>query len=120
MSTKGRSNLYGRGKHGKADSKIGYKHATHLTNKNEIDHIIRHGEKEMRLTKSQYRSRAVAFANKVDEVNHDSFVKHTGDTLKYSYITKEFIVVSNDGVIKTYFITTDKWWKKEKEKYEKK
>lgn len=119
MPTKGRSNLYGRGKHGEADSKIGFKYAKYFREKYKEDHIIKHGLNEMGVTPSQYISRAVSFANKVDRINHDSFVKSTGDTLKYSYLTKEFVVVSKDGLIKTYYVTTDKWWEKEKEKYEK-
>jgi hypothetical protein len=42
MSTKGKSNLYGRGKRGKADSKIGYKYSKYMSSKNEQDHINRH------------------------------------------------------------------------------
>ena len=65
----------------------------------------------MKLTANHYKARAVAFANKVDEVNHVSFVNVHGKTFKYSYSTKEFAIISKYGTVKTYFKMNQSKWK---------
>ena len=47
---------------------------------------------------------AILFANDVNNITHDSFVDENGSTYKFSYETYEFVIVSKNGVIITYFI----------------
>ena len=61
-----------------------------FSNNKREDHVKRHGNKEMGLTTNQYLSKALAFANKADYENHDSFVVQSGKTFKYSFKTKSF------------------------------
>lgn len=119
MSTKGKSNLYGRGKRGKPDSKIGYKYAKYLSSNKELEHINKHGIREMNLTPNQYKSRAVAFANKVDEINHFSFTSERGLTYKYSLTTGEYAIITKGGIIATYFKIDEKRWERLVDQYEK-
>lgn len=119
MSTKGKSNLYGYGKRGQATEKINFKYAKYFSSNKREDHVKRHGNKEMGLTTNQYLSKALAFANKVDYENHDSFVIQSGKTFKYSFKTKEFSIISSRGIIETYFRINYKTWEAYK-KHEKK
>ncbi len=120
MSTKGKSNLYGRGKRGEPNDNINYKYGKYLSHRHQEDHIDRHGIREMGLTRNQYKSQAVAFANKVDRENHVSFIRRNGETFKYSKITGELAVISKEGIVETYYKSNDKWWEGAKKKYEKK
>ena len=88
--SKGKSNLYGYGKRGQPTDKINFKYAKYFSNNKREDHVKRHGNKEMGLTTNQYLSKALAFANKADYENHDSFVVQSGKTFKYSFKTKSF------------------------------
>lgn len=123
MSTKGKSNLYGRGKRGKPDDKINYKYARYLSRRHQEDHIIRHGIEEMGLTPNQYKSQSVAFGNKVDIENHVSFVSDRGVTHKYSLKTNEYAIITKKGIVSTYYRMNIKGWKgiiKQNEKKKKK
>ncbi|MBR1508004.1 MAG: hypothetical protein IJ619_08395 [Eubacterium sp.] len=51
-----------------------------------------------------YEEMAILFANDVNNITHDSFVDKNGSTYKFSYETYEFVIVSKNGVIITYFI----------------
>ncbi|MGE4341597.1 MAG: hypothetical protein AB7E23_00675 [Bacilli bacterium] len=112
MPTKGRCNLYGRGKHGKADEWLNFKYARVFYNPKIDEHAHRHGLGEMGFQNvNQYRAAAISFSNKVDRVNHESFVSEKGATLKYSHLTGEFCVVTNSGVVYTYFKMNINGWK---------
>lgn len=66
----------------------------------------------MGLTEDQYRSRGISFANKVDRINHESFINQKELTYKYSYKTNEIVLVTKEGEITTYFITNKKGWER--------
>lgn len=120
MSTKGKSNLYGRGKRGKPDDKINYKYARYLSHKHQEDHIIRHGIKEMGLTVNQYKSQSIAFSNKNDRTDHISFVTDKGVTHKYSLKTKEYAIITKEGIVATYFKMNKEKWEGVVKQYERK
>lgn len=115
MPTKGKSNLYGRGKRGQSNEHINYKYARILSPKHREDHVNRHGIKEMKLSnENQYKAAAISFANKVDRDNHESFVRANGITLKFSKTTGEFAAIDKEGTVTTFFKTSEKWWESEK------
>ena len=120
MSTKGKSNLYGRGKRGEPNDNINYKYARYLSHKHQEEHIKRHVIDEMGLTPNQYKSKSIAFGNKVDRKNHVSFVRLDGKTFKYSKTTKEYAIITKGGIVETYHKTNDKWWEQARAKNEKK
>lgn len=113
--TKGYSNLYGNSTH-RPDEHINYPYAVAFNDKT----LTRHTEEHHSLLDirkedyNDYQAKATAFANKVDSVFHDSFVDENGSTYKYSYLTKEFIVVKSNGVIISYYIprskNKDRYW----------
>lgn len=112
MPTKGKSNLYGRGKRGKSDDNIAFPYATLFLSKGFDSHYEKHGLNEMGLTRDQYRSRAIAFANKVDPLNHVSFINSKHFTYKYSLSTGEVVMVSEEGAVATYFKTNINNWER--------
>lgn len=118
MPTKGKSNLYGRGKRGQSNEHISYKYSKLFLQKGYNDHYEKHGQKEMGLSSDQYRSRAISFANEVDRVNHVSFVNEKGLTIKYSMRTSELAMVTKEGNVATYFRTSIKEYERWKRDYE--
>lgn len=118
MSTKGKSNLYGRGKRGKANEHISYEYAKMFLAGDYERHYLEHGKLQMGLTNDQYRSRGIAFANKVDRENHISFVNKKGLTVKFSLKTNELAMVTKEGKIATYFKSNLKEYERWKRIYE--
>lgn len=112
MGTKGKSNLYGRGKRGQANKNISYKYSKMFLHKGFKKHYEVHGKNEMGLTEDQYRSMGISFSNKVDRINHESFTNEKGLTFKYSHKTNEIVLVTKEGEIATYFITNKKNWER--------
>jgi hypothetical protein len=117
MPTKGKSNLYGRGKRGQSNEHISYKYSKLFLQKGYNDHYEKHGQREMGLSSDQYRSRAISFANKVDRQNHLSFVNNVGLTVKFSKKTNEFAMITEEGNVATYFITSLKEYERVKRYY---
>lgn len=114
-ATKGISNLYGNPSHMPTE-KINFPYATKFPREDITkDHVSRHhgrlgiGKHDHAL----YESKARSFANKVDPINHESFVDENGRTHKYSRITHEYVAVDPDGTIVTYFIPRkpDNYWR---------
>ncbi|MDY0074961.1 MAG: hypothetical protein RBR75_03615 [Acholeplasmataceae bacterium] len=118
MGTKGKSNLYGRGKRGKPNENISYEYSKMYLQGGYEKHYIKHGQNEMNLSNDQYRSRGIAFANKVDKENHISFVDAKGLTTKYSLKTKELVMVTKEGNVATYYKTSLKEYERLKNNYE--
>ncbi len=112
MGTKGKSNLYGSGKRGKPNENISYEYSKMYLPGDYERHYLEHGKSQMGLTEDQYRSRGIAFANKVDRINHESFTNYKGLTYKYSYKTNEIVLVTKEGKIATYYITNKKSWER--------
>lgn len=118
MPTKGKSNLYGRGKRGEPNDHISYKYSKLFLQGDFDRHYKDHGQRQMGLSEDQYRSRAIAFANQVDRVNHVSFVNEKGLTIKYSLRTSELAMVTREGNVATYFRTNIKEYERWKREYE--
>lgn len=119
MGTKGKSNLYGRGKRGKPNQNISYQYSKMFIPGDYERHYLEHGKNEMGLTNDQYRSRGVAFSNKVDRKNHLSFVNEKGLTTKYSLKTNELVMVTKEGNVATYYKASLKEYERLKRNYEK-
>lgn len=102
--TKGPSNRYGNDR-GEPTDDINYPYAKLFNPETLYQHASDHwrdvGMGGMSI--SEYERRAIAFANKVDSVLHDSFVDGNGTTYKYSYLTNEFIAIDFQGRIITYY-----------------
>lgn len=103
MSTKGASNHYGNargGRQGHITSHIGFAWARGFFRTTLQDHATRHGQI---YGVDGYAAKAVTFANRVDRVNHLSYVRNDGTTVKYSKKTNEFAVIDKNGFVRTYF-----------------
>lgn len=50
-----------------------------------------------------YEAKAVTFANRIDRVNHISYIRKNGTTVKYSKRTNEFVIVNKNGIIESYY-----------------
>ncbi|MCF7932660.1 MAG: hypothetical protein K9K93_05785 [Acholeplasmataceae bacterium] len=115
MATKGKSNLYGRGKRGEPNEHISYKYSKMFIQKGYDTHYNNHGHSEMGLTSDQYKSRGISFANNVDRQNHVSFVNDKGLTIKYSLKTNELAMITKEGNVATYLVTSlkqyERWMK---------
>ena len=114
-ATKGYSYLYGNSE-GKPSDRINFAYAHRFNPKTLMKHYYRHGEEVGASSAADYEGMAITFANDVDNVQHDSYVDEHGSTHKFSYETGEFIIVSNDGTIITYFIPTsgNAYWENER------
>jgi hypothetical protein len=117
MPTKGKSNLYGRGKRGEPNEHISYRFSKMFLQKRYESHYKKHGYSEMGLTSDQYKSRGVSFANKVDRDNHVSFVNDKGLTIKFSKKTNELVMVTKEGNVATYLVTSLKQYERWREIY---
>ena len=103
MSTKGASNHYGNARHGKKGKisiHIGYAWAKTFEKTTLKAHVAKHG---LLYGTVRYIAKAVTFANRVDRVNHVSYVRKDGTTVKYSKKTNEFVIVDKNGIVKTYY-----------------
>jgi len=121
MATKGASNHYGNargGSKGRKTDHIGFAWAKGFDKPTLVDHANRHGQVH---GADGYVAKAVTFANRVDRVNHISYVRKDGTTVKYSKKTNEFAVVDKKGIVKTYFKPTNgiKKYLKDKEEHNK-
>ena len=107
MSTKGASNYYGNARGGKQGHKtmhIGFAWAKRFNKTTLADHARRHGGTGGTL---KYVANAVTFANRVDRLNHLSYIRKNGTTVKYSKKTNEFAVIDKHGIVHTYFRPVD-------------
>lgn len=103
MSTKGASNHFGNAKHGRQGhitSHTGFPWAKGFNKSTLKIHVEKHGQQ---LGTEGYIAHAVAFANRVDRVNHISYVRKDGTTVKYSKATNEFAIISKNGTVNTYY-----------------
>ena len=64
-------------------------------------HVEKHGQN---YGTDGYITHAVAFANRIDRVNHVSYVRKDGTTVKYSKATNEFVIVDKNGIVNTYYL----------------
>ena len=106
MPTKGSSNQYGNAKNnrpGHPTSHTGFAWAKDFRKTSLARHVASHMQTMGFQSASEYRAHAVAFANRVDRVNHISYVRKNGDTVKYSIKTNEFAVIDRKGMVTTYF-----------------
>ena len=103
MATKGASNHYGNargGRQGHITKHTGFAWAKTFEKTTLKVHVNKHGQL---YGTNGYIARAVAFANRVDRVNHISYVRKNGTTVKYSKKTNEFVIVDKKGIVKTYY-----------------
>lgn len=103
MSTKGASNHYGNARGGNQGHKTihtGFAWANGFDKTTLKVHVAKHGQL---YGTNGYVAKAVTFANRVDRVNHISYVRKNGDTVKYSKATNEFVIVDKKGKVKTYY-----------------
>lgn len=68
----------------------------------EVNHFYAHGYDMGYTYITDYSQAAINFANAEDEGNI-SFTAENGSTYKYNEDTNEFLIVSKDGKIVTYF-----------------
>lgn len=68
----------------------------------EVNHFYAHGYDMGYTYITDYSQAAINFANSEDEENI-SFTAENGSTYKYNEDTNEFLIVSKDGKIVTYF-----------------
>lgn len=68
----------------------------------EVNHFYAHGYDMEYTYITDYSQAAINFANSEDEENI-SFTAENGSTYKYNEDTNEFLIVSKDGKIVTYF-----------------
>ena len=105
MSTKGKTNLYGHTKGSNKNNpsrKINFKYAKKFNCYTLHTHLKYHKKEFNTKYKEEYEARAIKFANKIDHYHCKSLVDYQGTTFKYNIKTKEFVMVTKDGVIITY------------------
>ena len=103
MATKGPSNHYGNargGRHGHITAHIGFAWAKNFNKSTLKFHAVKHGQA---YGTAGYAAHAVSFANRVDRVNHVSYIRKDGTTVKYSKATNEFAIIDKNGIVKTYY-----------------
>lgn len=100
---KGESNLYGN-PFGQPTENINFPYATEFNKNTLMKHYTDHKDDVGASDINDYEEMAILFANDVNNITHDSFVDENGSTYKFSYETYEFVIVSKNGVIITYFI----------------
>lgn len=107
MPTKGPSNLYIK------SERINFEYSDDFVKKSFESHYIRHGKNELKISESEYKEKAITFANKIDKINHESFVDEHGTTYKRSKSTNEFALISDRGNVITYYkMSSSKKWGK--------
>ena len=105
MATKGPSNQYDNTRGGvahKPTKHINYKYAKEFDKSTLNDHYKDHKKEFHVKSKEQYEAKAIKFANKIDHRNCKSVIDKEGTTFKYNTKTREFVMVTKNGVIKTY------------------
>ena len=106
MATKGASNHYGNARHGRQGhitTHTGFAWAKGFNRVSLLKHVKEHMVSLGFSSANDYAAHAVAFANRVDRQNHISYVRRTGQTVKYSKKTGEFVIVDKKGYVTTYF-----------------
>lgn len=68
----------------------------------EVNHFYSHGYDMGYTYITEYSQAAIDFANSNDE-NDISFAAKNGSLYKYNKVTNEFLIISKDGKIVTYF-----------------
>ncbi len=87
MSTKGASNRYGNrrdGVNGHPTIHTGYAWAKDFNKSTLNYHVVEHMKSLGLSSPESYRAHAVEFANRVDRVNHVSYIRRNCDTVRYS------------------------------------
>lgn len=103
MATKGASNHYGNargGRQGHMTAHTGFAWAKKFNKTTLKDHVARHGQQ---YGTEGYIAHAISFANRVDRVNHISYIRKDGTTVKYSKSTNEFAIINKNGIVTTYY-----------------
>lgn len=103
MGTKGASNHYGNargGRQGHITTHTGFAWAKGFNKSTLQAHAAKHGQE---YGVAGYVAHAVAFANRVDRLNHVSYIRKDGATVKYSKTTNEFAVINKKGFVTTYY-----------------
>lgn len=108
MATKGASNRYGNTKgsnrQDKPSEEINYAWAKDFNKKSLAKHYSDHGKDIGLDNQESYRQHAIRFANTIDKKNNISFVdSSTNSTYKYNKSTNEFVIITKDGYVVTYF-----------------
>lgn len=106
MSTKGASNRYGNagnGNKGHATKHTGFAWAKDFNPSTLKTHANKHMKSMGFSSIEEYRAHAVSFANKVDRINNVSYVRKTGETVKFNTQTGEFAVITREGYVTTYY-----------------
>lgn len=113
MATKGASNHFGNARHGRQGhitAHIGFAWAKDF-NKNSFDrHVNEHMESLGFTSPDEYKALAITFANHIDRQNNISYIRKTGQTVKFSKKTGELVIVDKKGYITTYFKPKDGLW----------
>jgi len=106
MSTKGVSHQYGNVKgarRGHPTRHIGFAWAKGF-NRNTLDnHFAKHGKDFGINNKYSYAAHAISFANRVNLRDCISFIDKRGSTYKYNIKTNELAIITNKGVVVSYF-----------------
>lgn len=67
------------------------------------DHFKRHGHKLGAKTAAEYELLADQFLGGTKSSTTLEHIRHQGDLIRYDYKSDEFGILSNSGVIRTYF-----------------
>lgn len=102
MGTKGASFRYGNISQ-TATNHINFQWAKDFNTKTLKKHFASHGAQMGINEMYVYAAKAVHFANTINRKDCVSFVDACGSTYKYNKKTNEFVIVSKDGYIITYF-----------------
>ncbi len=81
-------------------------------------HFDDHGKNTNSKTKEEYINKAKKVANSNNK-NIESFIDNKGTTYRYNYATNEFVIVTKEGEIVTYFKprSKEKYWEGVKGRY---
>ena len=105
MATKGPSNQYDNTRGGaphKPTKHINYKYANEFDKSKLNGHYKKHKKEFHVRSKEQYEAKAIEFANKIDHRNCRSVIDRDSTTYKYNIKTREFVMVTKNGIITTY------------------
>ena len=109
MATKGASMRYGntRGAHhrGEATQNINYPWAKDFLGTNSVSHFKDHGKEMGFKSEKEYVANGIHFANDIDRQHYKSVINYKGETYKYDPGSKQLVVVSKKGYIRTYYST---------------
>lgn len=114
MATKGASNRYGNsngaGGKGKPTSNINYAWAKDFGKGLVDSHYEKHSKEFGSISKKQYISDAIHFANTVDRKNYASVVDKRGTTYKWDTRNGKMVEVNKNGIIVSYRHTGGNLW----------